>query len=122
MDQPTAGRRIPWGGFIAGLILVVAVVGVYHVQQNAPWFGTLYAALAAVCAARAGRWLLGPVWGLALGLMVAMHPLYQQWGVANSEPLEGEAFKLLALAALIRVWQLLFRARPQPLRLVPLGL
>jgi hypothetical protein len=121
MAQPNSGRQIPVGLIITCLFPVVVVFGVYRVQHNAPWASVAYVTLATLCTYMVGRWLLGTVWGLALALMLALHPAYLFWALADSSPIEGETLKLMALVGILRVWQLILRRNNQTSRLLAVG-
>src|SRR5262249_8193379 len=69
-----------------------------------------------------GRWLLGPVWAMALALMLIVHPWYEHCARANYWAIECEAIKLVALVGILRVWLLIFRRANKTMQLIPVGI
>jgi hypothetical protein len=115
VSQPRTPWHFPWGPLltVAGLALFVLLLhrGRPGLSAPAPWPILAAVATAAAMAYLVLRRLVSPFWGVAAGVVLAIHPYSWKWMPPMDLAQWAQALQLVVLAGVVTAGRLAFLSR-----------
>ncbi len=113
MSEPGTRRLLPWGTVVTVAALAAVVLAAYQDSIGADLQALWPVLAAAVAAFLVLRWQQNYLWGLAAGVLVALHPLVRDWVAhfdvdRHKDALIAAGLALIVLAGVVAAWRVLF--------------